>query len=82
MCYDHYCGVVVIPNHMIMIAYSITTFSNHMLKIASQNLWLSLYSRARTNVATFECLFVFVTFVSRFFVIKHLIVSKLCVTYV
>ena len=30
--------------------------------------------RAQTNVVTFECSFVFVTFVSRFFVTKHLFI--------
>ena len=44
----------------------------------------TLQGRARTNVATFECLFVFVTFVSRFFATKHLLIfimSKSCTHY-
>ena len=31
----------------------------------------NVQSRARTNVVTFECSFVLVTFVSRFYVTKH-----------
>jgi len=32
---------------------------------------LCIYTRARTNVGTFECLFVYVTFISRIFAPKH-----------
>ena len=41
-------------------------------------------NRAQTNVVTFECSFVFVTFVSRYFVTEHLfilIMYKLCINY-
>ena len=34
-------------------------------------LYMYVYIRARTNVVTFECSFVLVTFVSRFYVTKH-----------
>jgi len=32
---------------------------------------VAIATRAQTNVETFECLFVYVTFVSRFFATKH-----------
>ena len=45
---------------------------------------VSVIFRARTNVATFKRLFVFVTSVSRFFATKHLLIlimSKSCTDY-
>ena len=49
-----------------------------------KHMYIPKQIRARTNVATFECSFVFVTFVSRFFATKHsliLIMSKSCTDY-
>ena len=46
--------------------------------------YCNVNTRVRTNVATFECSFVFVTFVSRIFATKHsliLIMSKSCTDY-
>jgi len=44
-----------------------------------------IYIRTQTNVGTFECSFVYVTFVSRFFASKHLLIvfmPDLCVNFI
>jgi len=45
----------------------------------------NICSRAQTNVGIFECSFVYVTFVSRFFALKHLLIvfmPNLCANFI
>jgi len=45
----------------------------------------TMHIRARTNVETFECLFIYVTFVSRYFASKHSLIvfmPDLCANFI
>ena len=75
LCFMHVCCTAVcsVPWALLL----------HVLHVMLVTL-IYIATRARTNVATFECSFIFVTFVSRFFATKHsliLIVSKSCTDY-
>ena len=62
-------GVTVLACYILQWCRKFSTTGGH------NNLSGHICIKARTNVVTFECSFVFVTFVSRFFVTKHSFIS-------
>ena len=71
---NYYTMYIYVSSYIVSIHHFVLHVDNHMdcspLKLLC-SFYNTLPTRAQAILVTFKCLFIFVTFISRFFVTKH-----------